>query len=136
MGPQDCSTRPACLWAFCVYLVTPKSKTYPHACGIWRLVAVWAGACRQNEDLEQESVAMQGEKDRLQQEADQLAQRLQAVLSEKFVERGSFDAETPIDKTLAYLQSVISVRILLLHNDAPRQLDNSLMLILLGEGGG
>ncbi|KAL3135611.1 3',5'-cyclic-nucleotide phosphodiesterase pde1 [Trebouxia sp. C0009 RCD-2024] len=63
---------------------------------------------RQNEDLEQESVAMQGEKDRLQQEADKLAQQLQAVLSEKFVQRCTFDAETPIDKTLGYLQSVIS----------------------------
>ncbi|KAL3135615.1 hypothetical protein ABBQ38_006096 [Trebouxia sp. C0009 RCD-2024] len=63
---------------------------------------------RQNEDLEQESLAMQGEKDRLQEEAEKLAQRLQAVLKEKFLERGSFDAETPIDKTLAYLQSIIS----------------------------
>ncbi|KAL3135613.1 3',5'-cyclic-nucleotide phosphodiesterase pde1 [Trebouxia sp. C0009 RCD-2024] len=44
---------------------------------------------RQNEDLEQESVAMQGEKDRLQQEADKLALQLQAVLSEKFVQQGS-----------------------------------------------
>ncbi|KAL3158778.1 hypothetical protein ABBQ32_011505 [Trebouxia sp. C0010 RCD-2024] len=65
---------------------------------------------RQNEDLEQEqeSVAMQGEKDRLQQEADKPAQQLQAVLSEKFVQQSTFDAETPIDKTLGYLQSIIS----------------------------
>lgn len=67
------------------------------------------GACRQNEDLEQESAAMQAEKARLQQEADKLAQRLQTLLSEKFVQRGTFDAETPIDKTLGYLQSAISV---------------------------
>lgn len=52
---------------------------------------------------------MQGEKDRLQQEAEKLAQRLQAVLKGKFLERGSFDADTPIDKTLGYLQSIISV---------------------------
>ena len=52
---------------------------------------------------------MQEEKERLRQEADQLAQRLQTVLKAKFAERGCFDAETPIDKTLGYLQSVISV---------------------------
>ena len=40
------------------------------------------GTCRQNEDLEQESVAMQEEKDRLQQEADKLAKQLQAALTE------------------------------------------------------
>ena len=68
------------------------------------------GTCRQNEDLEQESVAMQEEKDRLQQEANKLAKQLQAALTAKFVEQGSFDAETPIDKTLGYLQRVISVR--------------------------
>ena len=52
---------------------------------------------------------MQEEKACLQQEAEKLAQQLQAVLSEKFVRQGTFDAETPIDKTLGYLQSVISV---------------------------
>ena len=52
---------------------------------------------------------MQEEKARLQQEAEKLAQQLQAVLNEKFVPRGAFDAETPIDKTLGYLQCVISV---------------------------
>lgn len=52
---------------------------------------------------------MQEEKARLQHEAEKLAQRLQAVLSEKFVRRGTFAAETPIDKTLNYLQSIISV---------------------------
>ena len=54
---------------------------------------------------------MQEEKERLRQEADQLAQRLQTVLKAKFAERVCFDAETPIDKTLGYLQSVISVRV-------------------------
>ena len=52
---------------------------------------------------------MQEEKARLQQEADKLAQQLQTLLSEKFVQQGTFDAATPIDKTLGYLQSVISV---------------------------
>ena len=52
---------------------------------------------------------MQEEKVRLQQEAEHLAQQLQAVLKDKFVRRGTFDAETPIDKTLGYLENVISV---------------------------
>ena len=52
---------------------------------------------------------MQEDKARLQQEAEKLAQRLQAVLSEKSARRGTFDAETPIDKTLSYLQNIISV---------------------------
>ncbi len=65
--------------------------------------------CRQKEDLEQVSVTMQEEKLRLQQEAEKLAQQLQAVLNDKFVRRNTFDAETPIDKTLGYLETVISV---------------------------
>ena len=54
---------------------------------------------------------MQQEKARLQQEAEKLAEQLQAVLNDKFVRRSTFDAETPVDKTLGYLQSVISVSI-------------------------
>jgi len=68
-----------------------------------------ASLCRQNEDLEQVSVAMQEGKLRLQQEAEKLAQQLQAVLNDKFVKKNTFDAETPIDKTLGYLETVISV---------------------------
>ncbi len=45
---------------------------------------------------------------RLQEQADSLSQRLEAVLHDKFV-RKTFDADTPIDKTLAYLHSVIRV---------------------------
>ncbi len=45
---------------------------------------------------------------RLQEQADSLSQRLEAILHDKF-ERKSFDADTPIDKTLAYLESVIQV---------------------------
>lgn len=45
---------------------------------------------------------------RLQEQADSLSQRLEAVLHEKY-ERTTFDADTPIDKTLAYLESVIQV---------------------------
>ena len=47
---------------------------------------------------------------RLQEEAEMLTQRLNAVLHDKF-ERKSFDADTPIDKTLAYLQCVIRVSV-------------------------
>ncbi len=52
---------------------------------------------------------MQEEKLKLQQEAESLAQQLQAVLNDKFVSKSTFDADTPIDKTLRYLQSMISV---------------------------
>ena len=53
---------------------------------------------------------MQQEQDRLQHQASSLADQLQAVLQEKRHRRRlSFDAETPVDKTLNYLQSVISV---------------------------
>lgn len=52
---------------------------------------------------------MDQEKAKLQQEADSLAQRLEAVLNDKFEPRTSFDADTPIDKTLNFLQSIISV---------------------------
>ncbi len=75
------------------------------------LLLHWLYCClsRQKRDLEEVSVAMQEEKAKLQQEADNLAQQLQAVLSDKFVPRTGFDAETPIDKTLGYLESVIGV---------------------------
>ena len=63
---------------------------------------------RQNQELERYSASMLEDKLRLQQEADMLTQRLEAVLHDKF-ERKSFDADTPIDKTLAYLQCVIRV---------------------------
>lgn len=65
--------------------------------------------CRQNDELQLVSAAMREEKLQLQQEAEDLAHQLQAVLNDKFARRGTFDAETPIDKTLGYLQSVISV---------------------------
>ena len=78
-----------------------KSASLPHA----------ADLCRQKQDAEAASVAMQVEKARLQQEADSLALRLQAVISDKFVRReNSFDAATPIDRTLGFLEDVIEVR--------------------------
>ena len=66
------------------------------------------GYYRQNQELERYSASMLEDKLRLQEEADMLTQRLEAVLHDKF-ERKTFDADTPIDKTLAYLQCVIKV---------------------------
>ena len=53
---------------------------------------------------------MHEEATRLQNEASALAERLQAVLHDKFrPQRNNFDAETPIDKALNFLSQVISV---------------------------
>lgn len=65
--------------------------------------------CRQNEGLEQDALAMQVKQARLQQEAKILSERLHAVLKDRCVRKSGFDAETPIDKTLNYLQGVITV---------------------------
>ena len=47
---------------------------------------------------------------RLQEEAAGLAQRLEVILHDKFSHRHSgFDSDTPIDKTLNFLQGCISV---------------------------
>ena len=56
---------------------------------------------RHNQELEQEQF-------RLEQEAEGLAQRLDAVLQANFA-GSNFDADTPIDKTLAFLQSIVKV---------------------------
>ena len=64
------------------------------------------GWCRQNQEL---ATAFQEEKQRLELEAHTLAQQLQAVLSDKFAPQTGFDADTPIDKTLKMLQSIIGV---------------------------
>ena len=70
--------------------------------------AIMQLCCRQNQELERYSASVVEDKVRLQEQADSLSQRLEAVLHDKF-ERKSFDADTPIDKTLASLQSVIQV---------------------------
>lgn len=64
---------------------------------------------RHNQELEQDSVAMHEEQRKLEREARSLALRLDAVLKDKFTPRTSFDADTPIDKTLKFLQKVIAV---------------------------
>lgn len=66
--------------------------------------------CRHNQELEQDALATEQEKAKLQQEADSLAEQLEAVLHDKFASSGSsFDADTPIDKTRKFLQSIIMV---------------------------
>ena len=72
---------------------------------------------RYNQELEEDSAAMEQERLQLQQQAESLAQRLEAVLSDKFVARSAFDADTPIDKTLAFLQDVIKVSPLARYQD-------------------
>ena len=67
------------------------------------------GTCRQNQDLEQSSAVLHEEQRKLQREAASLANRLEAVLQDKFIARSGFDADTPIDKTLQFLQEVIAV---------------------------
>ena len=53
---------------------------------------------------------MHEEATRLQNAASALAERLQAVLHDKFrPQHNNFDAETPIDKALNFLSQVISV---------------------------
>ena len=72
-------------------------------------------ACRQNEELEQATLAIQEDKQRLEKEAQSLAQQLQAVLNDKFAPQRDFDADTPIDKTLKILQTIIGVRTFVLY---------------------
>ena len=69
--------------------------------------------CRHNQELEEDSVTMSEEKERLRQEADSLAKRLEAIMHDKFEPRVGFDADTPIDKTLNFLQNVIGVSTLI-----------------------
>ncbi|KAL3130461.1 hypothetical protein ABBQ38_008282 [Trebouxia sp. C0009 RCD-2024] len=61
---------------------------------------------RQNQELERYTATMLEDKLRLQEQANSLEQRLEAVLHDKFHAK-TFDAETPIDKTLAFLHNVI-----------------------------
>lgn len=65
-------------------------------------------ACRQNQELER---AFQEDKAKLEREAHALAEQLQAVLSNKYVPQTDFDADTPIDKTLKILQTIMGVSI-------------------------
>ncbi|KAL3155900.1 putative 3',5'-cyclic phosphodiesterase pde-3 [Trebouxia sp. C0010 RCD-2024] len=64
---------------------------------------------RRNQEMEQDSAALQQEKERLESEAAELAMRLDAVMRDKFAHQPSgFDADTPIDKTLNLLHGIIA----------------------------
>lgn len=69
-------------------------------------------ADRKNQEMEQDSAALQQDKERLESEAAELAQRLDAVMHDKFEHQSAgFDADTPIDKTLNFLHCIIAVRL-------------------------
>ncbi len=59
--------------------------------------------------MERQTAAIQREKDALQQEARSLAQRLEAVIHDKFIPKSHIDADTPIDKTFNFLHAFIAV---------------------------
>ena len=64
---------------------------------------------RYNQELEEDTAAMEQERVQLQQQAETLARRLEAVLSDQMPVRDAFDAETPIDKTMSFLQDIVKV---------------------------
>ncbi|DBA80660.1 TPA: hypothetical protein ACH3X1_007904 [Trebouxia sp. C0004] len=64
---------------------------------------------KQNQALEQDSADLHQDRVRLELEAQALAQRLDAVMHDKFGPQSSgFDADTPIDKTLNFLHAFIA----------------------------
>ena len=66
---------------------------------------------RHNQELEQDALATEQEKAKLQQAADNLAEQLDAILHDRIdTGNSSFDADTPIDKTMKFLQGIITVR--------------------------
>ena len=85
-----------------------NTSNHPSRAGLHIELPALVG-CRQKQDLEQASAVMQEEKEKLEEEALKLAQRLKDVLQEKYVPREVFDADTPIDKTLKLLQTIIGV---------------------------
>lgn len=65
---------------------------------------------RRAQELEQQSDVMQQERLDLQQAAQASAERLQAVVQDKFEPpNAAFNAQTPIDQALSFLQSCIKV---------------------------
>ena len=66
---------------------------------------------RRNQALERDWQQMLDEKFRLQMETKALSQHLNALLNDKFgCQTGkAFDADTPIDKALTFLQFIIAV---------------------------
>ena len=63
---------------------------------------------RHNQALEQDSATIRDDRERLEQQAEALSQRLAAVMAAKDPMHGTeFDAETPIDKVLNVMHSYI-----------------------------
>lgn len=60
--------------------------------------------------MERQTAAIQKEKEAFQQEALDLAKRLEAVIHDKFIPKSHIDADTPIDKTLNFLHAFVAVR--------------------------
>lgn len=60
--------------------------------------------------MEMQTAAIQKEKEAFQQEALDLAKRLEAVIHDKFIPKSHIDADTPIDKTLNFLHAFVAVR--------------------------
>lgn len=66
--------------------------------------------CRHNQELEQDTIEAEEEKLQLQITADRLSERLDAIMKDCFnCKSSSFDADTPIDKTLNFLSDYIGV---------------------------
>lgn len=98
--------------SFCQQCVRVSDRCLPvlrQGCCILTCV-IWA-ADRHNQELEQDALATEQEKAKLQQAADSLAEQLDAILHDKFDPSGStgFDADTPIDKTMKFLQGIVMV---------------------------
>ena len=65
---------------------------------------------RHNQQLEQDTLDAEEAKVRLQKTADNLSQRLDAIMKDRFSFKSSaFDADTPVDKTLNFLSDYIGV---------------------------
>ena len=66
--------------------------------------------CRHNQQLEQDTLGAEEATLRIQKTADNLSQRLDAIMKDRFSFKSSaFDADTPIDKTLNFLSDYIGV---------------------------
>ena len=64
--------------------------------------------------MERDSTIMHEQQQKLQQEADKLAHRLQVILRDKPQKRSSdFDSETPVEKTLNFLKDIVAVSLYL-----------------------
>ena len=112
---QNC-WRPFAIEQVCSHAGTSKSSRPTYICSIYPKCSLKSSSMlphRHNQELEQSSANMHQQNLQLEQEAQALAQRLDAVMQDKFKRINSgFDADTPIDKTLNFLQAFIAVSFL------------------------